>query len=86
VRELSDGHPTLPEFLQDLVNRESSFRPPHDGGLNSFRFNAENALLEIYGHRLDPKRDILDPAAIATQPPGQPHAGFLRDQIESLND
>jgi len=86
VRELSNEHPTLPEFLQDLVNCEASFRPPHDGGLNSFRFNAENALLEIYGHRLDLKRDILDPASIATQPPGRPHAGFLKDQIESLND
>ena len=70
VRELSGGHPTLPEFLQDLVNCESSFRPPHDGGLNPFRLIARNALLEIYGHHLDLRRDILDPATIATQSPG----------------
>ena len=85
VRELSGGHPTLAEFLQDLGNCESSFRPPHDGGLNSFRFNAENALLEIYGHHLDLKRDILDPAAIATQPPGHPLPGFIAKQIDGLN-
>lgn len=84
VRELSNGHPTLPEFLQDLVNCESSFRPPHDGGLNSFRFNAENALLEIYGHHLDLKRDILDPASIATQLPDQPSPGFIAEQIKGL--
>lgn len=84
VRELSDGHPTLPEFLQDLVNCESSFRPPHDGGLNSFRFNAENALHEIYGHRLDLKRDILDPASTATKPPVQPSPGFIAEQLKGL--
>jgi hypothetical protein len=84
VRELSGGHPTLPEFLQDLVNCESSFRPPHDGGLNSFRFNAENALHEIYGHRLDLKRDILDPASFAAQPPGQPSPGFIAEQLKGL--
>lgn len=84
VRELSGGHPSLPELLQDLVNCESSFRPRHDGGLNSFRFNAEAALLEIYGHRLDLKRDILDPASMSTQPPGQPSPGFIAEQIERL--
>ncbi|MCX6837475.1 MAG: hypothetical protein NTX35_06645 [Verrucomicrobia bacterium] len=84
VRELSDGHPTPAEFLQDLVNCESSFRPPHDGGLNSFRCNAENALVEIYGHHLDLKRDILDPAAIATQPPGHLPPGFIAEQIGRL--
>lgn len=84
VRELSGGHPTLPELLQDLVNCESSFRPAHDGGLNSFRFNAENALHEIYGHYLDLKRDILDPAAIATQPPGQPPPGFIAERLKGL--
>lgn len=84
VRELSGGHPTLAEFLQDLVNCESSFRPPHDGGLNSFRFNAETALLEIYGHHLDLKRDILDPASFAAQPPGQPSPGFIAEQLKGL--
>lgn len=84
VRELSGGHPTLPEFLQDLVNCESSFRPPHDGGLNSFRFNAENALHEIYGHRLDLKRDILDPASIATKPLVLPPSDFIAEQIQAL--
>jgi hypothetical protein len=84
VRELSGGHPTLAEFLQDLVHCETSFRQPHDGGLNSFRFNAENALLEIYKHHLDLKRDILQPASLATKPPGQPPPGFIAEQVNKL--
>lgn len=86
VRELSGGHPSLDELLADMVICEPCFRPPQDGGVNAFRLNAEDVLLELYAHSLDLKRDIIEPALIASQPPGQSPADFLKAQSESLND
>jgi hypothetical protein len=69
VRELSGGHPTLEELLQDLVACEPSFRPMADGGVNSFRLNAQDMLAELYGHPLDLQRNIFEPAARAAHHP-----------------
>ncbi len=69
VRELSGGHPTLTELLEDLVACEPCFRPMADGGVNFFRLNVEDMLAELYGHRLDLPRDILEPATSAARHP-----------------
>ena len=84
VRELCGGHPTLAEFLEDLVSMESSFRPPLDGSLNSFRFNVEDALASVYGHAFDLQRDILTPAASGNQPPVSPAAGAVAQMLSEL--
>ncbi len=65
VRELCPGHPTLDEVLEDLVQCESFFRPPLDGGVNAFRLNVEDLLADHYGHRFDLEKDILVPSRLA---------------------
>lgn len=84
VRELCGGHPTLDEILEDLVSFESSFRPPLDGSINSFRFNVEDALASIYRHMFDLQGDILIPAASASQPPVSPESGTVARMISEL--
>lgn len=84
VRELCGGHPTLAEFLEDLVSLEPSFRPPLDGSINSFRFNVEDALASIYRHSFDLQRDILTPAVRGIQPPVSPAAGTIAQMLSEL--
>lgn len=84
VRELCGGHPTLAEFLEDLVSLEPSFRPPLDGSINSFRFNVEDALASIYRHSFDLQRDILKPAACGIQPPVSPADGTVAQMLREL--
>ena len=84
IRELTGGRPTLEELLQDLSSCEASFRPRHDGGINSFRLNAEDILLELYGHQLDLQRDIIATSSLASQPPVSPSDGMVSDLLSKL--
>jgi len=84
VRELCGDHPTLGEFLEDLVSLESSFRPSLDGSINSFRFNVEDVLLSIYRHPFDLQRDILTPAAIGSQPLASLTVGTVAQMLSKL--
>lgn len=84
VRQLSGGHPTLAELLEDLTACESCFRPPQDGSVNAFRLNAEDVLLEIYQHPLDLKRDILEPATRLSQHPDAANVGRVADMLQEL--
>jgi hypothetical protein len=83
VRELSAGHPTMAELLDDLIACEPCFRPLADGGVNFFRLNVEDMLSEFYGHRLDLQRDILGPASLATR---HPDADGLESTAQLLRD
>jgi len=83
VRELSAGHPTMSELLEDLIACEPCFRPLADGGVNFFRLNVEDMLSEFYGHRLDLQRDILGPASLATR---HPDADGLESTAQLLRD
>ncbi len=84
VRELCGGHPTLTEFLEDLVSLESSFRPPLDGSINSFRFNVEDAFVSVYRHTFDLQNDILIPAASGSQPPVSAPTGTVAQMLSEL--
>lgn len=83
VRELSQGHPTKNELLEDLGHCEAYFRPPLDGSVNSFRLNVEDLLRDHYGHAFDLERDILSPARLtadnAEQEPGRSVETMLRE-------
>jgi hypothetical protein len=84
VRELCGGHPTLPELLEDLISLESSFRPTLDGSINSFRFNVEDALSQVYQHRFNLQQDILKPAAKSSLPSMIPPTGLVAKMLSEL--
>jgi hypothetical protein len=84
VRELCGGHPTLSEFLEDLMGLEASFRPTLDGSINSFRFNVEDALSQVYQHTFNLQQDILKPAAKCSLPPVIPTAGLIAQLLSDL--
>ncbi len=85
VRELCHGHPTKEEFIEDLVHCEPSFRLTSDGSLNAFRFNAEDVLASIYGHKFDLQCDILSAAALASRPPFDDEKGVVAKLVLELN-
>jgi hypothetical protein len=61
VRELSGGHPTDHEMIEDLRLCEPDLRVPDDGSVNAFRLNVLDLFSELFGRRIDLETEILGP-------------------------
>lgn len=62
VRELSDGHPSDSDMLEDLRLCEASLRVPSDGSVNFFRLNVLDLFRTFYQRELDLESEVHAPA------------------------
>lgn len=67
VRELSGGHPTEEEMIDDLRACEPEFRIPEDGSVNAFRLNVLDLFTAVFGRRIDLEMEIIAPAREAVR-------------------
>lgn len=80
VRQLTGGHPSESELLDDLISCEPSFRLPPDGGLNHFRLNVEDVWRAVFSRSVDVRGEIIEPALRQQILPDQP-AVIDRDKL-----
>lgn len=85
VRELSGGHPTEEEMIDDLRWCEPHLRIPDDGSVNAFRLNVLDLFPEVFGRRLDLESEVLAPARDAARMPPEVHGPDPEVLISGLN-
>jgi hypothetical protein len=61
IRELTGGHPTEAELLEDILLCPHAWQLQLSGNASDFRYNLQDLWPLLYGHKLDVNEQILKP-------------------------